>query len=414
MKFVFKAISESNEIINSDIEAPSRSEAIALLGKQNLRIVQISEESLAAIQNSSLNKFVKTLTQKRESTSVTDAVLLRFFEKLNRMVSNGLNLTDSIASINKRTKNAAEKMLTNALTADLIAGVSLSDALKKVGAKIDNNVYSIILIGESSGNLASALSDVTDLLQSNNALKKQLISSLIYPAFLLCLILVVMLLVAFVLMPGLKSFIDSLGGKIPSMVQFLEAMANCFAYLSPILVIAIIAGILIVPRIRTTKIGRYNTDAIALQVPPFSFIIVLAMKTNLSSLMATLLRNGINTSEALELAQLSINNKVLLERFINAKNDILNGKSVCVSMEKHKVLDGEACDFLEIGEKTGDLATSFSDINKIYTSTLKSTLKNLVVSISAAAMTFVFTLAGILALGIVQSIMGATSAAVGM
>jgi type II secretory pathway component PulF len=50
--------------------------------------------------------------------------------------------------------------------------------------------------------------------------------------------------------------------------------------------------------------------------------------------MATLLSNGVNTSEALKLVQTSVEKEVLLERFICAKTDILDGDSVCIAFEK--------------------------------------------------------------------------------
>ncbi|MDR2603343.1 MAG: type II secretion system F family protein, partial [Puniceicoccales bacterium] len=111
-----------------------------------------------------------------------------------------------------------------------------------------------------------------------------------------------------------------------------------------------------------------------------------------------------------KLAQTSINNEILLERFTRAKTDILDGCSICTSFEKHNVIDGEQCDLLAIGEKTGDLASSFKDIYKMYDEKLQSTLKKLTVSVSAGAMMFAFALVGLLALGMVQSIMGATNA----
>jgi type II secretory pathway component PulF len=147
-----------------------------------------------------------------------------------------------------------------------------------------------------------------------------------------------------------------------------------------------------------------------LKIPPLSLTIPLFTKTSLTNLMATLLSNGVNTSEALKIAQTCVNNKVLLEQFVLAKTDILDGKSVCESFEQHQILDGEECDFLEVGEKIGDLASAFRDIHKIYDERLKSTLKKLTLMASSIAMMFAFSLIGLLALGMVQSIMGATAA----
>jgi type II secretory pathway component PulF len=98
-----------------------------------------------------------------------------------------------------------------------------------------------------------------------------------------------------------------------------------------------------------------------------------------------------------------------LERFAKAKTYILDGGGVCSSFEKHQVFDGEFCDLLAIGEKVGDLASSFEDIHRMQDEQLQSTLKKLKISISAIAMLFAFSLIGILALGRVQSIMGASS-----
>jgi type II secretory pathway component PulF len=330
------------------------------------------------------------------------------------MLAAGITLSDAISVINKRTVDPAEKTLTDKLLQDISGGQSFSDAIKGLNVKIDSNVYSIILVGESSGNLAAVLKDVVDLLKSKNELKKKMISSLIYPSFMVSFVFVVMLLFVFVLMPKMESFIKDLGGELPPMAQFLKSLSKWLVYSLLPIIGCIIAAFITIPKIRQTKLGRYKTDQLMLKIAPFSITIPLFMKTSLTKLMATLLSNGVNTSEALNLAQTSIGNEVLLEQFICAKTDILDGGSVCTAFEKNNILDGEQCDILAIGEKIGDLASSFKDINKMYDEKLQSTLKKLTVSISAAAMMFAFALVGLLALGMVQSIMGATGAAANM
>jgi type II secretory pathway component PulF len=117
------------------------------------------------------------------------------------MLAAGITLSDAIFVINKRTVDPAEKKLTDKLLQDISGGQSFSDAIKGLNMKIDNNVYSIIVVVESSGNLAAVLKDVVDLLRSKNELKKKMISSLIYPSFMISFVFVVMLFFVFVLMP---------------------------------------------------------------------------------------------------------------------------------------------------------------------------------------------------------------------
>ncbi|MDR0741856.1 MAG: type II secretion system F family protein [Puniceicoccales bacterium] len=405
MNFIFKAFRNTGEIVNSIIAAANQQEAVKLIKQQNLQLISITAEMAS-------RSTIRQLFQKKQhSAVVTDKVLLFFFEKLHKMLTASITLSDAISIINKRTGSLAEKFLTDKLLQDISGGQSFSEAIKSLNMKIDSSIYSIILVGESSGNLATVLGDVVDLLKSKNELKKKMISSLIYPSFMVAFTIVVMLLFVFVLMPKMENFIKELGGDLPPMAQLLKLIAQWFVYLLLPGIGCIIAVLVTIPKIRQTKVGRYKTDQLMLKIVPFSITIPLFMRTNLSKLMATLLSSGINTSEALKLAQNSISNEVLLERFIHAKTDILDGCSVCTSLERYNVIDGEQCDLLAIGEKIGDLSSSFKDIHKIYDEKLQSTLKKLTMSVSAGAMMFAFALVGLLALGMVQSIMGATNAA---
>ncbi|MDR2432407.1 MAG: type II secretion system F family protein [Puniceicoccales bacterium] len=405
MNFVFKAFKSTGEIVNSTIEAADQQEAVKLIKQQNLQLISITAEGTDRSITRQLFK------KRRTSATVTSKVLMFFFEKLHKMLAAEITLSEAISIINKRTVNPAEKFLTDKLSQDISGGQPFSDAIKSLNIKMDSSIYSIILVGESSGALATVLGDVVDLLRSKNELKKKMISSIIYPSFMVTFTIVVMLMFVFVLMPKMENFIKELGGTLPPMAQLLKSLSQWFIYLLLPTIGCIIVTIIIIPRIRRTKIGRYKTDQLILKMAPFSITIPLFMKTNLSKLMATLLSNGVNTSEALKLAQTSVSNEILLERFIRAETDILDGCSVCTSFEKHNIIDGEQCDLLAIGERTGDLSSSFKDIHKMYDEKLQSTLKKLTVSVSAGAMAFAFALVGLLALGMVQSIMGATNAA---
>ncbi|MDR2603140.1 MAG: type II secretion system F family protein, partial [Puniceicoccales bacterium] len=305
MNFVFKALKSSGEIINSTILAENQQEATKLIKQQNLQLISITAE----IASRSVTR--RLFRKKQTSAAVTNKVLLFFFEKLYKMLAANITLSEAISIINKRTTNPAEKFLTDKLSQDISGGQSFSDAIKSLNIKIDNGVYSIILVGESSGSLATVLGDVVDLLKSKNELRKKMIASLVYPSFMVTFTVVVMLLFVFVLMPKMENFIKELGGTLPPMAQFLKSLAQWFTYLLLPAIGCIIAIIIIIPKIRQTKVGRYKTDQLILKMIPFSITIPLFMKTNLSKLMATLLSNGVNTSEALKLAQTSINNEIL-------------------------------------------------------------------------------------------------------
>jgi type II secretory pathway component PulF len=232
---------------------------------------------------------------------------------------------------------------------------------------------------------------------------------MVYPAFMIALVVVVMLVFMFMIMPRIESFIEGFGGEIPPMMRFLKGFAVAMCFALPIGAVGGAIAAIVIRSVRKTAMGRYATDKVVLKIFPMSAMIPLSTKTNLANLMATLLSNGINTAKALKMAKSSIGNLVLAEQFGNAEMDILDGKSVCESFEKYDILDGEACDIIAVGEKIGNLAPSFKDIHKIYDANLKVAIKRMTLFISSIAMFITFSLVGIVAFAMIQAITGVSS-----
>lgn len=409
MKFSYKGI-ESGRITSSTIEAEDKKSAVADLTKQGVRIISIEE----------YKSISKTLFSERSksglsgSTSITLDVLLKFFKKLYKMASCGLTLTDAISSIDKRTTNAAEKRLTKTILEDLTSGKTLSESLKKFGGAIDESIYSMMLVGENNGKIADAIGDALKMLESRSGAKKDLIKAIAYPSALLVGTLIIMVGISFFVMPQMQSFIEGMGGKLPATAQFFVSISKNMYWILPAVACPIISIIVSIKTIRKTEAGKYSTDSLILKLPIFGNIATLSFRAGLSNLMATLLGNGVNITESLKLAEISIKNRVFLKNFQQAKVDILDGKEVYRTFEKYGIFDGEACDLLQVGEKIGDLASSFQDTDKMYAQDLSSALKRSTKTASGIAIAIAFSLIGMLALGIVQAMLSASSGAGGV
>jgi type II secretory pathway component PulF len=401
MLYSFKAIGDDGHILSSTIEATNKPEAVSALSKKNLKVVHICE----GMQSCGVRGALFGHRQRVKTRGKVDQeALIHFFEKLHKMVVAGLTLTDAIASIGKRSTTTAEMDFTNGLLASISSGCSLSDALKRTGLKIDDNIHSIIVVGESSGNLASALRDSVDFLAAKRDVARRIVSSLTYPAFMTGMVVVVMVVFMFAIMPRIEGFIKGFGAEPPFMMEFLKKFVGATCFLIPIGAVAAAVGVIVVRNMRKTAGGCRATDGLILRIFPMSVLIPLSTRTNLANLMATLLSNGIPMAEALKMARSSIGNVVIAERFADAEGEIFDGKSVCESFEKYGILDGEACDIVAVGEKVGNLAPSFREIHRIYDGNLKTTIKKVTFTISVIAMTITFTLVGIVAFAMMQAI----------
>jgi type II secretory pathway component PulF len=241
--------------------------------------------------------------------------------------------------------------------------------------------------------------------------RKKLISSLIYPICLMVLVFVVIMGFSFFVIPMFENFLKDLGGETPTLLKALNKFAKSMKYLGPITIVTVIATIIVLPIIRKNPNWRRRTDYILLKIPSIGPVVTLAARTNLANVLGTLLSNGVTTSEALELAQVSIPNTVILGKFLGAKIDILNGEAVCSSFEKYGIFDGEACDFIAVGEKTGDLASAFRYVYGALNVDLAAAMRRISLSVTSIVMVIAFAFVAIFALSVVQLITGAMSAA---
>ena len=408
MLFFFKALGSNGDIVKSEIEANSRSEAIASITRQNLRVVTIHEKVSRQKSTFGLNlqDSLRKLFGKKSSNKISKEELLIFFDKLERMLGAGLTITEAITIANKRATSDGEKELTTSLLKFLESGLLFSESLERCELNIGNNILSMIMVGESSGNLAVILPDIVKLLRNNVATKKKIISSLSYPVFMMAFAVIAMVVFSTLILPKLESFITELGATMPPSIGFIKKLSKCVLFSLPVLAATIFATPFILRHVRRTDSGKYATDRVALKIWPLSLLIPLFTKTNLSNILAILLRNGVSTSDALKLAQKSIANKVILERFSHARNAIVDGANICTSLESNGIFEGLPCDFIEIGEKTAKLPDSFAYAHGFYEEALEKQLRIIVRAVGSTAMLLLFSFVGILVISMVQALAG--------
>src|SRR5690606_4879903 len=119
--------------------------------------------------------------------------------QLSTMVSSGLTLLRALYVLEDQTETPKLRAALTRVRQDVEAGRALSDALA-AHPKLFSPLYvSMVRAGETGGFLESALLRVADQLESEDALRRQVRSAMVYPVAVISFALVVMFaLVAFI------------------------------------------------------------------------------------------------------------------------------------------------------------------------------------------------------------------------
>src|SRR6185369_4025566 len=116
---------------------------------------------------------------------VKAAELTVMTRQLATMISSGMTLLRAFYVLEDQIENKLLKETVSAVREDIESGLAFSEALAK-HPKIFNPLYvSMVRAGETGGVLEESLERVSDQLEKDDALRRQVRSAMVYPALVI-------------------------------------------------------------------------------------------------------------------------------------------------------------------------------------------------------------------------------------
>jgi type II secretory pathway component PulF len=207
-----------------------------------------------------------------------------------------------------------------------------------------------------------------------------------------------------VLLPQIQGMLDRLGGEMTWSARILIDGSSLVAQVGPFLLIGGIIGFLGFQQWRRSEAGLKKTDSWLLKVPLLGKIFLYGDLFQVGNLISTLLESGINTTETLRLTERTVKNTMLRERFNIARGQVNEGLSIAQAFQRNEFMPDLAVDILTVGENTGNLAHSMSEVTKGFRNELTTRLTSLTTLVSTGALICAFVLVALIAMGIVTSV----------
>jgi general secretion pathway protein F len=399
-KFTYKGQDATGKNVSGVIDAGDRKLAIALLRSRGINATALVESTASAIKKQRLSFSAGMSSSK---------IALNFLQKFLQLHAGGLPVGDTIKIMRMRLTNPQEKYIAETIHKDICEGKTIAVAMRGFPDVFTNNTVCMVEAGEKTGNLVAVIRNLIDFLETKQSIKKKFIAGMAYPATVCVIGFTVTLIFLFFVMPRLQKMLTSLGGELPAIAKFLVGASN-FAFQYWWLIaggtLFAVIGFL---AYKSTKSGRYNIHKWALHIPIIGGIIKENFYCQTANLLATLLGSGINTTEAMTLAENAAENLFFRKRFIDSKKMILDGVSMTQAFEQNEIFPDLGLDLLSVGENTGDLASSFREVFKIYHTALLDHLGILTTAVTAIAMGTAFAMVTVLALSVITSVLKMTS-----
>jgi type IV pilus assembly protein PilC len=319
-----------------------------------------------------------------------------FTSQLALMLEVGTPLTNSLAAMEKQTKNPAFKEVISALHRDIEEGQQLSDAMRR-HPRVFNYVYtSMIKAGETGGFLKEILERLAEMQEKRLALIAQLRSTLTYPA-ILCL--VGFLVVIFVLVGVLPKFATFFAGKekiLPVSTRLLMVLsASLRGYWWAYIVITI--GLVIGVKLwKESELGQTMIDRVCVSGPILSRLYNKIYTCQLLRTLGHLMQSQVPLLEALEVTRSTIKNRYF-KLFIDKITDhVERGGRFAQPFTTYPYVLDSVKQMVATGEEVGNLPRVMLRLAQYYDIEVDRELKNIASLIEPLALILLGGVVGII------------------
>jgi len=353
MEYVCRVGTPSGEVVERRFEAPDERALRTELEQQGLYLLSMRRGlSLEALR----------MRRKR----VDPGMLLIFSQELAALLKAGLPLFQSLDVMLERQRDPLLRQSLTTVREKVKSGTALSDAFQQEGELYPPIFAASLVAGERSGNLDSVLRRFSQHLRLNQALRKKAVSAAVYPALLLFMMAVLVLVMLVFVIPNFKSFYEGLGAELPLPTRMLLALATTIrANLLPITAGLVAAILGLVYWSRRPGFGL-ALDRWLLSLPYFGGLMRMYATSQLMRTLSTLLAGGLPLVNALDVAASSIGNRAMAQAVGGATGRIREGASLTIALESTHMLEALPLEMVKVGEQTGALGDMLNAIADFY------------------------------------------------
>lgn len=371
-QFRYEAKDAKGNTIAGLIEAMDNKTALSVLHKKDLTILSLSQE--------------KKRSFKAKGVKLDDLVV--FSRQLATMVDAGISLVQSLSILSEQSENKTLAITTLVIRRDIESGSSFCDALSKHPQVFSDLYIHMAKAGESSGKLDEILDRLAIYLEKASALQRKVRSSLVYPAVVISLALIITTVLLVKVVPIFKNIFSTLGGTLPIPTQILIGISDIMGKHFFFVFVGFVFFVFLFKKYISTSRGRYQFDRILLKLPIFGPLFKKVSIARFSRTLATLVRSGVPILNALGIVGKTSGNKVVEEIVLNACISIKEGEPIAGPLSKDNVFPPMVVRMISVGEQTGQLEKMLNKIADFYEEQVDAAVNGLVSMIEPLVIAF--------------------------
>jgi type IV pilus assembly protein PilC len=262
--YAFRAVDVAGIPSRGEVEAETKAHVTEELRQRGLIVLDVSEKNEAFRLESVMDRFRRV--------GMRDLAV--FSRQFATLIQSGMPMLRALHTLEDQSENEVLQHAIAETRKDIEAGSSLAQALERHPRVFDKLYVSLVRSGESSGQLESALDRIAFQLEKLDALKRQIRSAMMYPAFVFVFAAAVLLAVVAFIVPvfvgvfkDIASSSPGVSADLPVITQFTvnisHAITSAWFIIFPGMALAGVGFF----QLKKTEFGRSAWDRVKLKIP---------------------------------------------------------------------------------------------------------------------------------------------------
>lgn len=343
--FEYRALNQSGRQVKGVVESESLRAARLKLKQQGIFPTTMSE--------SRSRSATATFDLRAKRVSVSQLSIIT--RQLATLIGAGMPLVEALRSLVEQIDNPRVRRVLAEVGERVNEGSTLADSLKTYPKVFPRLYVHMVASGEASGSLDIVLERLADLLEGQAALRRKVLSALTYPALMLSLCFIVILILLTYVVPQITAIFEDRKAVLPLPTRIVIGMSDFFQAYWMLVIAAIVGSVLLLRRYAQTAEGRRTIDRLKLRLPLYGGISLKVATSRFARNLSSLLASGVELLTALNIVKNIVGN-VILERLIEQSADgVREGRSLAAELSRGGQFPRMLTQMIAIGEQTGQL-----------------------------------------------------------
>lgn len=365
--FTYKAANAAGKVVEVAIEAENQQESLGRLRQRGYTPIKLIGDKSGIEAGGSNRNFWE-----RKELDPCD-----FTNRLVPLLDAQIPLERALGIVEEGMEREGGKAVVASMRRGLHEGKKFSQLIRDKGNMFPGMYANMVEAGEESGSLPGVLVELQKFLNESRAMREFLITSSIYPAIILSVTLVVIVLLFTVFIPKFAEIFQKMGKELPlpTLIMLrISQIATNFWWLWLFLIAACAAA---VRQIRRSDGALSKWHEMVLKFPVIGNLLLTIEMTRFVRTLSVLIQNHVHLLDTVRISEKVIQNRSIVGTLQGVSTELKGGARLSGALAKSGYVPHTVLRMLSIGEETGRMGEMLDKVADQYEESVKTQIKRL-------------------------------------